>query len=40
MGLSQIVEMVDKTSFELERTENFLPRDNIRIFKKPTNSDL
>jgi len=40
MTESQILEMVDKTSFKLERTENFLPRDNICIFKKPTNSGL
>lgn len=40
MTKRQILETVGKTSFELERTENFLPRDNICIFKKPTNSGL
>ena len=34
----QILQMVEKTGFEFERTENFLSRDNICIFKKPTNS--
>jgi ubiquinone/menaquinone biosynthesis C-methylase UbiE len=33
----QILQIVEKTGFELERTENFLSRDNICIFKKPTN---
>jgi ubiquinone/menaquinone biosynthesis C-methylase UbiE len=33
---SQIIEVVGKTGFILERTENFLPRDIICIFKKPT----
>lgn len=34
---SQILEMVGKTGYEFERTENFLSRDNICIFRNPTN---
>ena len=37
---SQILEMVGKTGYELDRIETFLPRDNICICKKPTNSGL
>jgi hypothetical protein len=32
---SQIIEVVGKTGFILEKTLNFLVRDNICIFKKP-----
>jgi ubiquinone/menaquinone biosynthesis C-methylase UbiE len=35
---SQIIEMAGETGYELDRIETFLTRDNICIFKKPTNS--
>jgi len=37
MTKRQIVELVGKTGYELDRIETFLTRDNICIFKKPTN---
>jgi ubiquinone/menaquinone biosynthesis C-methylase UbiE len=34
---NQILELVDKSGYKLDRVETFLTRDNICIFKKPTN---
>jgi hypothetical protein len=36
----QILETVSKTDYKLDRTDTFLPRDNIYLYKKLTNSDL
>jgi ubiquinone/menaquinone biosynthesis C-methylase UbiE len=36
----QILETLGKTSYELDRTEDFLPRDTIFIFKVPAASTL
>ena len=40
MTSRQILETVGKTGYELDRTENFLPRDNIYIYKMLTTSGL
>ena len=36
----QILETVGKTGYQLDRIENFLPRDNIYIYKMLATSDL